>query len=540
MAREAEEIFEVKSLDTLPASLVLAILVTVGGCEKAGPSSQLLGEIDFPNSGSVGAQPAFIEGVLYLHNFEYEQAAASFRRAQEIDRDFALAYWGEAMTHHHSIWEEHDRSAAAAALSRFGRTAEERAAKAQTPREKAYLGAVEVLFGTVGESQERTKAEREVMYQEAMRRLHEAHPDDHEATSFYALSILGAGKSSRDFTTYMRAAALLMEVWEANRAHPGAAHYLIHSFDDATHAPLGLPMALAYSEIAPGGAHAQHMTSHIFLGLGRWSDVVTANETAFGIEVEDTDEWSREASHYVHWLHYAYLQQGRYQQAEDLLETARNRLYADTPARERGYYGTMYARHLVESGDWDSTERWVAPEGVDVPSPNYHFVRALAAIQRNDLDAARESARLVQAGGAGNPEIILSEEEAGILRAELDARLALASGDQAQAVALARAAAAREGAMRPTFGPPRIVKPAAELLGDILLELNRMDEAAAAYSDQLARTPLRAATVLGLLRAARGANDMGTSSDAFRELSEIWGVADESVRGRLTSQDAGN
>ena len=88
---------------------MIAIGALCGIAKAAQISPQLLGKIDFPNSGSAEAQPAFIKGVLYLHNFEYEQAAASFKRAQETDPDFALAYWGEAMTHHHSIWEVQTR-----------------------------------------------------------------------------------------------------------------------------------------------------------------------------------------------------------------------------------------------------------------------------------------------------------------------------------------------------------------------------------------------------------------------------------------------
>ena len=524
----------------LRTGTMLAILAICGMADAGETSSKLLGKIDFPNSGSAEAQPAFIEGVLYLHNFEYEQAAEAFRRAQEADPDFALAYWGETMTHHQSIWEKQEQDEGQVVLRRLSPTPEARAAMAPTPREKAYLGAVEILFGTVEESKGKTRLEREFLYREAMRRLHEAYPEDHEATSFYALSILGAGKTSRNFATYMRAAAIAMEVWDVNRLHPGAVHYLIHSFDDTAHAPLGLPMALAYSKIAPAAAHAQHMTSHIFLALGMWSDVVTANETAFEIEVKGTNEWSREASHYVHWLHYGYLQQGRYQQAQDLLETALRRLNKDTPARERGYYGTLYAQHLVESDAWDSAERWAAPEEVDIPSSNYHFAWALEAINRGDLDAARERALLVQAGGAGNPGIIMKESVASVLRLELEAKFALAAGDHTKAVALLREAAAREGAMPPTFGPPSVVKPAAELLGDVLLELGRPDEAMAAYTDQLARTPRRVATLLGLVRSARASNDTKASAEILRELAEIWRSADENVRERLASQDNGD
>ncbi len=338
----------------------------VAGCQGIEPSSSLLGEIDFPNSGLPAAQPAFIEGVLYLHNFEYEQAAESFRQAQDIDPDFALAYWGEAMTHHHLIWREHDQGAAAAVLLRLGATPKQRAAKASTEREKGYLRALEVLTGTDAgaESGGSALVERKVRYREEMRRLHEAYPDDHEATSLYALAILAVGKANRDFVTYMQAAGELMDVWEANPMHPGAAHYLIHCFDDPTHAPLGLRMAVAYAAIAPAAAHAQHMTSHIFLGLGMWKPMVSANETAFAIELEETDDWSREASHYAHWLHYGYLQQGRYEQADSLIQIARGRLHHGSSARERGYYGTLYARHLVETGAWDAGKRWTAPSGV--------------------------------------------------------------------------------------------------------------------------------------------------------------------------------
>ena len=524
----------------LRTGTMLAILATCGMVSAGETSSKLLGKINFPNSGSAEAQPAFIEGVLYLHNFEYEQATEAFRRAQEADPEFALAYWGETMAHHQSIWEKQEQDEGQVVLRRLSPTPEARAAMAPTPREKAYLGAVEVLFGTVEESKGKTRLEREILYREAMRRLHEAYPEDHEAASFYALSILGAGKTSRNFATYMRAAAIVMEVWDVNRLHPGAAHYLIHSFDDTAHAPLGLPMALAYSKIAPAAAHAQHMTSHIFLALGMWSDVVTANETAFEIEVKGTNEWSREASHYVHWLHYGYLQQGRYQQAEELLETALRRLNKDTPARERGYYGTLYTQHLVESNAWDSAERWAAPEGVDIPSSNYHFAWALEAINRGDLDAARERALLVQAGGAGNPGIIMKESVAGVLRLELEAKFALVAGDHTKAVALLREAAAREGAMPPTFGPPSVVKPAAELLGDVLLELGRPDEAMAAYTDQLARTPRRVATLFGLVRSARASNDTKASAEILRELTEIWRSADANVLERLTSRDNGD
>ena len=74
-----------------------------------------LGTISFANSGNAEAQRTFIEGVLLMHSFEFEDAATAFRAAQEIDADFALAYWGEAMTYNHPLWRQQDKAAAIAA-----------------------------------------------------------------------------------------------------------------------------------------------------------------------------------------------------------------------------------------------------------------------------------------------------------------------------------------------------------------------------------------------------------------------------------------
>src|SRR5207253_421190 len=80
-----------------------------------------------------------------------------------------------------------------------------------------------------------------------------------EAQVFYALSLLGLNQGVRDVPTYLRAAAIVDTVFRENPNHPGAAHLLIHSYDDPIHAPLGLAAARAYSKIAPDAAHAQHM-----------------------------------------------------------------------------------------------------------------------------------------------------------------------------------------------------------------------------------------------------------------------------------------
>ncbi len=497
----------------------------------ASAQEHLLGKIDFPNSGASEAQADFLEGVLYMHNFEYDEAQAAFERARKKDKNFAMAYWGEVMTYNHPLWGQQAKDAALKVLRKLGRNPKARAKKARTQREKDYLQAVELLYGTVPETKKLPKDARDIVYRDAMQRLHETYPDDHEAATFYGLSILGGVKGGRNYADYMRAAAELTEVWDANRMHPGAAHYLIHSYDDPVHAPLGLPMARAYSKIAPSAAHAQHMVSHIFVALGMWDDLITANEIAVRVENEGLDEEGERpitASHYVFWLEYGYLQQGRYADAGKLLEAARKRL-GDSPKKsERDYYGGMFARYVLDTEDWDAANTWAAPDGVEIASPNYHFAKAYAAIQRGDLAAAREDMKFVK-HVEGRGEAVGDEGTVAVLRKELDAALALAGGNGEEAAALAKAAIEEEAALPYKFGPPHVVKPSGEILGDILAALGLHTEAETAYTEQLKRTPLRANSLLGLARASAAAGNEKAAAAAYDQLAGVWKRADAAV-----------
>ena len=217
---------------------VIALTVVVLGL-LATPSSadDRLGRISFPNSGSAAAQPHFIRGVLLLHSFEFDDAAEAFREARRVDPGFALAYWGEALTHNHPLWRYQNRDAALKVLAELGATPEARRAKAPTPREQAYLATLDALYG------EGDKAARDRAYAAALEKLSAANPDDDEAKAFHALAILGTNVERRDFAADMRAAALVEDVFIRNQEHPGALHYMIHAYDNPMHAPLGLRAA---------------------------------------------------------------------------------------------------------------------------------------------------------------------------------------------------------------------------------------------------------------------------------------------------------
>src|SRR5216117_2235426 len=495
------------------------LLVCLAAAASLSAQTPRLGTIDFPASGAPAAQAPFIRGVLLLHSFEYQDAARAFREAQRLDSGFALAYWGEALTYTHPLWNEQDRNAARAALQRLGPTAAARRSKAPTPREQAYLDAVEILYG------EGAKSERDTAYSAAMGRLVNQFPADREAKVFYALSLLGLNQGVRDTTTYMRAAAIVEQVFRENPNHPGAAHLLIHCYDDPVHAPLGLPAARAYSKIAPDAAHAQHMTTHIFVALGMWDEVVSQNEIASG---RDRTAWT--PNHYTHWLGYGLLEQGRYREALRHLELMRRNTDWAT-GRGLALLAQMRADYVVNTERWDSPcLQW----RLDLASARSRavaadaFVAGFSALKRGDRARADRALADLAALNRSRPapETGYVDPVPGILDKELRAASRQADGSLEDAVALTREATALEDAMPLEFGPPGVVKPSHELLGEMLLEAGRPREAQVEFARALLLAPKRALSLLGLGRAAAAAGDRKTAARAYGELREIWHRAD--------------
>ena len=502
------------------ALVALSVVALFAAAPQPAPQELQLGSIDFPSSGSEQAQPHFVRGVLLLHSFEFDPAAEAFREAQRLDPDFAMAYWGEAMTYNHPLWAQQDREAALAALARLAPTPEERAAKAGSEKEREWMGAVEALYGAD------EKYDGDFAYNDAMRRMYDNHPDDHEVASFYALSLLGTSHEGRDFRIYMRSAAVVEKVFDENPDHPGAAHYLIHSYDDPIHAPLGLPAARAYSAIAPAASHAQHMTSHIFVAMGIWDDVVAANEVARDVQdaqLAANGQPPNRCGHYSSWLHYGYLQQGRLEAAETEMNQCHATMLADPVGSNAGYFANMRARHVIDAPSWDDADRWTADLSTfPGPEANYDFTTGLAALERDDLDLAREMSAKLEAASDG----MSGPAFAKILSLELDGMLALEDGDVDEALARLHEAARLEEEMPFEFGPPAVIKPSHELLGEVLLELGRNDEAIVAFEGALARAARRTASLAGLAHAAAAAGDTQKAEDARAELHAIWHRAD--------------
>ena len=509
-----------------------------------------LGTISFPTSTtSPAAQSSFVRGVLLLHLFHYEEAAQSFRAAEKSDSGFAMAYWGEAMTYTHPVWDEQDSVAGRAALAKLKGSGVrgqggQGSGNDDPLAERGFVHAVEILYGAG------SKARRDTLYSEAMEGLLRAHPRNDEVRLFYALSLLGLGQGVRDVPTYLRAAAMAESVFVRNPQNPGAAHYWIHAMDDPEHAAGALLAARALSRIAPDADHAQHMTSHIFMALGMWDDVVAANENAMRMVTAEEKAMGRGpgyCGHYNAWLDYGYLQQGRIATARTLLEHCREEARGerrhvagtDPDRSSLSSYAQMWTRYVIDAGDWTLS---VAELPIDTAADaavrlQYAFTHAYAALERGDLRNAaaaiasfdsldRQIARADS--GSVDPETLEFDQRNRVLATELQGlflmggrgggrSLDTAFGRTTARVGLAalERAAVVEDSMVYEFGPPFVDKPAHELLGEALFGVRRYKDAEREFKIALKRTPRRVQALVGLARAeSGGGREAGGGGDA--------------------------
>ena len=515
-----------------------------------------LGRVAFQTSGSEKAQAHFLRGLAALHSFWYEEALEAFRESTKVEPDFAMGYWGEAMAHNHPLWSEQDIAAAREVLTKIKETPK------LTDRERAYLAAVKVLYS------EGDKRARDAAYSAAMEKIYRAYPDDLDAAAFYSLSLLGmVNFDEKSYRLQAKAGAIALDVYQKNPNHPGAAHYIIHAFDDPEHAILALPAARRYADIAPEAHHARHMPSHIFLQLGMWPEAAASNEAAW----QSSDAWMKRKNlslsvrdyHSLHWLLYVYLQQGRYNQAEQLLSLMKKVMSESTydnklrPGYYENNYANMAAAFVVETERWNlATELFAenkpktataeqstmsgghgghnpAPAGgasatvrmssVSLTLP--FFVRGLAAAVSGS-GAVHQNVAGLQAAGAGAPG---RASNLMIRQLEIEALSASMKKDHAKAIELMKKATALEEETSAPYGPPHLIKPTHELFGEILLRAAKPAEAAAQFKIALLRQPNRARSLLGAARAAAQSGDQAGAAAAYSALLEQWKQADENL-----------
>lgn len=470
----------------------LAIL----SCVQKEDKTNRLGTVEFEVYGNELAQTHFEKGLLLLHSFEYEDSREEFLKAQEADPEMAMALWGEAMTYNHSIWSEQDYESGFAVVQKID--AMDHLDKL-SPVELGLLEAVKILY-----KPKTPKNERDIVYKDFMKGLYEKQPNNNELAAFYAISLLGSVAEGRNDSIYGLGAEVSKKVLKTNPNHPGALHYLIHSYDDPAHAKLALDAADAYAKVAPDASHALHMPSHIYVALGMWDKVISSNVDSYQASINrmERKQLGNDARgyHAFHWLEYGYLQTNEIEKAKQLV-TEIEQYVKETPSgRGRVHLVLLKGTYLVESNDWQSP---IANIEVDVEGLNitvqsqYLFLDGYKAFVNKDqqslnvvIDALdnkiQKESLLVDYMNDGNsvctsPSRSVPTQsninESLVMLLQLKAIKAWLNDDTVETERLIKESIETESKLSYSYGPPVIQKPTHELYGEWLLNQNRFEEA---------------------------------------------------------------
>ncbi len=504
--------------------VILTLLVCSVSLFAQVPAQEKLGTVSFPTSCAASQQKPFERGIALLHDFWYDKAEQQFKDIIAADPTCAIAYWGEAMSLWHQIWDRPD-----AATLQHGLTLVQQGQKlgAKSPRERDYLDALAAFYQNSGKDSFEVRV---AAYSQAMEKLHGKYPEDHEATAFYGLSLLAAAPP-RDTSkaNEKKALALLNAEFPQAPDNPGIAHYIIHSCDSPQMAADGLVAARKYGQIAPSAPHAAHMPGHIFARLGLWQEDIDANLASIA-----AGEGSGASGHELHamdFLNYAYLQVGEDDKARALVEKVNSMdvhmghdMHDYLDLARAGFPATydIEMRHWKEAAALEPS-KGAMPQNAAIT----YWARAVGSGHLKDAAAAKKDLAqydaMVAAVKKSKDAYVAEYMDTG--RDEIRAWVAFAEGKNDDAAKIMSAVADKQD----LYGKGEVEIPAREMLADILLESGRPEQALAEYERSMTIDPNR---FNGLYGAARSAEMTKQTAKADKYYAQLVKNCEGSKSGR--------
>lgn len=481
--------------------------------------NEKLGTVNFPTSCTAEAQRPFERGLALLYSFEYESAENQFKDVAAQDPKCAMAYWGQAMSLYHQLWSRPSKED----LKNGHELVEKaRQLKPPTPPEHDYIAAIAVFYRDSG----KLKYEKRVdAYSRAMGKLYERYPQDREAGVLYALSLLGSSPDrDPEHVSQKKAVAILDKLFAQQPDHPGIAHYIIHACDNPAMAGLGLEAARKYAAIAASSPHAVHMPSHIFARLGLWQEDINSNLAAIAVADKMEAEHLHVMHHKLHsmdFLQYAYLQIGDDAKAKAIVASVASLPRSDLMSDFQDYYDDMLANfpadYAIETRQW-KTALELEPSASAAPQVQVvtWWAHAIAAGHLHDAAAATDALQhydsLVEQVRKGPKSYYVD----GLKRERdlVDAWVLFAQGKSEEALKLMRSVADEQDRV----GKGETALPAREMVGDMLLELNRPAEALSEYETSLKTDPNRFNGLYGAARAAELAQQKQKAATYYAQL----------------------
>jgi len=493
-------------------------------------STEQFGDVSFSLDCNYEVRETFDLAISLLHSFEYDEAEKAFVKAIDMDPECAMAYWGVTMSIYHDLWAPPSPEA----LEKGSKLIEIAQSLPKSEIAEQYINAIEVFYKDWETKDHHT---RRLLYEKKMEALYKANKEDIEAAVFYALALRSAADpNDATYERQRKSGKILEDLFVDQPNHPGIAHYIIHNYDYPELASLGLETARKYAEIAPGSAHAQHMPSHIFTRLGLWQESINTNinsasaAVCYAESVNPKASWAQEI-HAVDYLVYAYLQLGNNKKAQEYMDEMQD----VTAVFPKQHFATTYALTAIPVRMALENKQWEKAANMQLPSIDFdwdvlhwhkamlHFGKALGYSHTGKVVLAEyelETLKMLHKKLIDEKK----EYEAGQVNIQVyaaQAWIALTKGNKDQALTFMNKAALLESQTSKHAVTPGEVLPADELLGDMLLALNKPADALEAYEKNLVGHPNRFNGIYGAAIASMESDNKEKATFYFKQLLEL-------------------
>ena len=361
--------------------------------------------------------------------------------------------------------------------------------------------------------------------------------DDKEAAVFYSLALrASADNKDKTYANQKKSGKILEALFIDEPNHPGIAHYIIHNYDYPELAHLALPTARRYASIAPASSHAQHMPSHIFTRLGLWEESIQSNVNSASsaqcyAESRNMDgHWSNEL-HAMGYLVYAYLQKGDNKNANEQYQYMKSmhNVYPSNIFAIAYPFAAIPARIALENSQWE-TAATLELHNSELDWEEYpwqksliHFGRAVGAANIKDFQSAEKEVEVLK---SLRQEIIDNGSETNAKEVSVQIKISQGlisffSGNQSEGLALLQEAVDEEDVVGKHGITPGKIIPAREFLAEMLLNMNKPNEALLVFEENLKVNPNRFNGIYGAAVAAKKLGEQEKATRYFEELLRL-------------------
>jgi tetratricopeptide (TPR) repeat protein len=485
------------------------------------------------------AQSYFNQGLRLTYAFNHGEAQRAFRKAQKLDPECAMCFWGEALVlgPNINLPMQDDAVAPAFAAAEKARGLSPKA----SPREQALIAAVSTRYAKDAKAD---RAPLDAAYAAAMEKVAAQFPDDNEIAVLYAESVMDLSPwnywqpGGRDPNPQSGPIVPTLErVLARDPNHPGAIHYYIHAVEASDRPERAEPHADRLRGAIPGAGHLVHMPSHIYYRVGRYLDALADNKTA--AEVDEKYLAATNApmgvyrlGYYPHNVHFVMASAQMAGDGPTVIAAAEKLrgLIPDEVARVialvQPVKAAPYFAHALFSPS--ATVMALPDPGDAIPyvKAMWHYARGVASVGQGDVTAAKAEASAIAALEGGdftllNASGVPAKDVLALARTVIEARIAQRQGDKAAAIErFERAAALQDGL--PYMEPPYWYYPVRQSLAVALMQAGRLDDAEEQFKLALKRAPGNGWSWYGLAELYKQRGQADQASKLETDLAKMW------------------